>query len=527
MDDSAGTPGPEPWNRRNIGAPVDVGVVPGRPSGFGTATCLFFTVALVYAIHFAPNVVRETYLAVAVGERLSIRVDPYVGLHPDLFEIPGRGAFINSNPGASLLGAIPYAVVRPALEVVYRLKPSLVAPKPPAAYDDPRPNRTRFMNEMRARGLDVRLALAAAVIHVGFNVPLGAFTAVAIFMFLRARIRDERTALWLALLFAFGTPMFFRSAFLNQNLVVAYCTLYAFLALVWRADGAPRVPRADPARLFGAGALLGVGLLCDYSAGPLLLAFGLWIVLLGVRDLGLFGGVRAGAIFTLGAAGPIAVLLFYQYSAFGNPFLPAQAYMPNTDLSVEGWNGVRMPSGELLWRNLFDPGYGLFVFCPMLGAAFLAPRFRRRLGGMPWEELALIVGASLALYLFSSSISFALLQWNTGVRYLVPLAPLLFLAAIPVFLHSPRWVTWTLIVPTVTISWCVSMTRESVPVALLRVFTLGFELPWHTVLQKTASAYLPALSMGGSPLALLVLVAVVLGLMWRGRLGHEGARLGS
>ena len=58
------------------------------------------------------------------------------------------------------------------------------------------------------------------------------------------------------------------------------------------------------------------------------------------------------------------------------------------------------------------------------------------------------------------------------------------------------------------------MTRENPPVALLRVFTLGFELPWHTVLQKTAEAYLPALANGGSPLALLVLVGAILWLIW-------------
>ena len=474
---------------------------------------LFLTVALIYGLHFSTNVVRETYLAVALGENLSIRVDRFVGLHPDLFEIPGRGAFITGNPGASMLAAVPYALAHPALEVVYRWKPSLVAPKPPAAYDDPRPNRTRFMNEMRARGLDVRLALAAAVIHAGFNVPLDAAAAVAMFLFLRSRLRDERAALWFALLFAFGTPVFFRSAFLNQNLVLAHCAFFAFLALVSRPE-APTARLAHTSRPLAAGALLGVGLLCDYSAVPLLVAFGVWSAWRGAAEAGAPGALRSSAAFMMGAAGPIAVLLLYQYAAFGNPMLPAQAYMPRTDLSVHGWYGFQLPTLNLLWRNLLDPGYGLFAFCPMLAAAFFAPLYRNTPHGVTRQELLLIYAGCLGLYAFSSSVAFAALQWNTGVRYLVPAVPLLFVALVPVLRNIPRGLAWLLIVPTVIISWCVSMARESVPISLLRIFTLGPELPWHTVLQKTSPAYFPTLAAGGAPLVIFMLAGVVVWLIW-------------
>ena len=51
--------------------------------------------------------------------------------------------------------------------------------------------------------------------------------------------------------------------------------------------------------------------------------------------------------------------------------------------------------------------------------------------------------------------------------------------------------------------------------ALLRVFALGPELPWHTVLQKTAMAYLPALARGGTPIMVLLLAGVILWLLWR------------
>src|SRR6476620_2668896 len=124
----------------------------------GTGWRLAFSVWLVYCLFATTNIVRETYLAIALGESGSVKVDRYQNLHPDLFEIPGRGWYIDSNPGASMVGAVPYALlVRPVIALAVKLKPEIAAPKPPATYDDPRPNRTKFMNVARARGLDITL----------------------------------------------------------------------------------------------------------------------------------------------------------------------------------------------------------------------------------------------------------------------------------------------------------------------------------------------------------------------------------
>ena len=105
-----------------------------RSPRLSVAARLFITVWIVYAVHFASNVVRETYLAIALGEKFSVRVDEYNGLHPDLFEIPGKGVYINSNPGASMLGAIPYAIAHPIIAAIFRAKPELARPKPAATY---------------------------------------------------------------------------------------------------------------------------------------------------------------------------------------------------------------------------------------------------------------------------------------------------------------------------------------------------------------------------------------------------------
>ncbi|MGH7505007.1 MAG: hypothetical protein ACRELX_05135, partial [Longimicrobiales bacterium] len=416
----------------------------------------------------------------------------------------------------SMLGAIPFAVARPAIDLLFRLKPGLAEPKPAALYDDPRPNRNRFFNEARARGLDIKLGLAAASIHAGLMVPLGAAAAVVVFLYLRGTLRDERTALWLALLYAFGTPIFFRTAFLNQNVLIAHAVLLAYIVASGIARAGPDGPSAEPrGGLLAMGVLIGFGLLCDYSGAPLAVAFGIWAIAEGWWRGGAGGGVRWGVLYTAGALGPIAVLLGYQWAAFGNPFLPAQTYMPETRFSVLGWNGFIRPDLELMRRNLLDLRYGLFAFSPVLALALAAPFLRRRPGGPVRSELWLIFGASLALYLFLCSVAFAFLQWNTGVRYIVPAVPLLFFAMVPVLLRLPAWARWLAVIPTVCISWSVSMTRDGVPGALGRVFLKGFELPWLTVLQKTSSGYVGFLEDGASPIAIFCVIAVVLWLVWR------------
>lgn len=482
------------------------------------ATRLFLTVWLVYAAFLTTNVVRETYLAVAIGGDLTVRVDPYLGLHPDLFEIPGRGGYINSNPGASLLGAVPYAVARPFIAGVFALRPELAAPKPPTVYDDPRPNRTNFMNEMRARGLDVRLALAAVATQVGLMAPLGALAVVALFGYLRSRGEREPDALALALLYAFATPLLFRSAFLNQNALLAHAVLFAWIALT-RPDpqGAP-IARPGPWAV--AGALLGFGLVLDYSAAPLALVFGGWALLEGWRRDGVRGASRLGGACLAGAAGPVLLLLGYQWLAFGVPWYPAQRYMPATEFSVRGWNGFALPSVELLWRNLFDVRYGLFAFSPLLVAALAAPFVRRTTADPDRREIAAALLASAALWLFSSANQFAHLQWNTGVRYLVPAVPLLFVLVVPVLRAMPGWGRVLLVVPTLVISVAVSMMREDVAVSLGMLATTGPTLPVLIVLQKTAAAYAPILAGGLQPfgiLAVAILLAVIL-VIWRRRI---------
>jgi hypothetical protein len=478
---------------------------------------LFLTVWLVYAVFATTNVVRETYLAIALGSGATVRVDPYLDLHPDLFEIPGRGAYINSNPGASLVAALPYAVlVRPAIALAVKLRPAIAAPKPPAAYDDPRPNRTRFMNAARARGLDITLGLAAIGITLTVMAPLGAAGAVLMFVLLRARLPDERQALVYSLVFALATPMLFRAAFLNQNAILAYLVLAAWAAYTGITPRSPE--EAPPPRMLVlTGVLLGFGLVCDYSAIPFLVVFGLWILVEAWQRGGAGSAVREAALFSAGALAAVTLLFAYQWAAFGHPFWPAQHYMPPTEFSVRGWLGFTLPTRELLVGNLIDLRYGLFAFCPLLIAA-AGTRWARRQqpNAIPRRQVGWIVAALIALLVFASSTQFANLQWNTGVRYMIPALPLVFLLAVPVLASLHPWMRWGLIGLSGLVTLAVTMTREDIPTALRLVASDGPTLPILIVLEKMGSGYdlrLPSFTFW----IVAALIAGCLTLIWRFR----------
>src|SRR5262249_59458291 len=81
--------------------------------------------------------------------------------------------------------------VRPVIALAVKLKPEIAAPKPPADYDDQRPNRTEFMNVARVRGLDITLGLAALGMAATTMAPLGALATLLMFIFLRGRLAEE------------------------------------------------------------------------------------------------------------------------------------------------------------------------------------------------------------------------------------------------------------------------------------------------------------------------------------------------
>jgi len=139
---------------------------------------------------------------------------------------------------------------------------------------------------------------------------------------------SDATALWLALVYAFGTPSFFRTGYLNHNLILGHVILWGFL-LIWNPWESPHWTRRT--RYFLGGVAAGIAVLLDYSGSVLLLTlffYGLYRryavrpagQTLGERFPDIF---RHGLYFFLGTLGPVFMLWFYQWRSFGNPLLPA------------------------------------------------------------------------------------------------------------------------------------------------------------------------------------------------------------
>jgi hypothetical protein len=482
----------------------------------GIAVRLFFTCWLVFTLHFATNTVREIYPALSLGDHFSFDVSEYAGLHPDIFEIPGRGAFINNNPGASIVGAIPYTLSRPLIDrVVQRVQSgrnhstATAAPEYKSVY----PLAQEFYRKAHERGLDVKLGLAAGVIQAFAMAPISALSVVVMFFILLSLTRSPQKALLLSLLYAFATPIFYRTAQLNQNVLVAHCTLFAF-ALLWRPWDDPANPKRPHYLL--AGLLCGWAVVLDYSGVVVVLVLSVY-GFLRRRELPLAAKSPMDlAKLVAGLSICAAVLLGYQWMAFGSPLFPAQHYMPPTQLSTHGYNGIDWPNPSLLWDTAFGSRFGLFISAPLLLLALYIPVWLKRQNRIVGNrETWCIVVFTLLSFLFCSANQFGRLQFNSGVRYIVPVVPLLFLLVAGVLLRLRPLLAVLVGIVTTYWSWCLAMYRDveqglGVLEAVKQITLSGFRLPWLTTVEKMG--YIAA---GTSPLPLLLLASALIWTVWR------------
>jgi hypothetical protein len=475
---------------------------------------LFLTLWLVYLLHVSAFVTREQYLTMALVEDHSVRVDKYAGLHPDLITIPGRGTYLGNNPGISLLAAIPYAVAYPAVRRIAPVRPPAPGEEVKAETKEQRPMRLAFYKKVRQRGLDVRLAVVALFTAGFFMAPITAAGAVLLFRMLRVLGHSPGQALGFSLLFGLGTPMFFRAATMNQNLLVALLGLAAF-ALLWWPWETPRMGKN--ARYFLAGLLAGWAVLSDYTGVVTLLGVGLFALVQELSERPAGAAIRQTLWSVAGGALPGLFMLLWQWLCFGNPWYPAQYYLPKE--VVAGYPsafGFGWPLPTALWGLLFDPLYGLLVFAPIFALAAYHPVLRRRgKSFLPRRVVWFTWIFSAALWLFCSCIHYTVRhQWQDGVRYIVPAVPFLFLLVAEVLRQTPRIVVALVALAAVGETWCLSMVRENPVDSIVKVLLRGFELPWLTTLVKTASQYYPPLADGASPAGLFLFAGIAIACLW-------------
>jgi hypothetical protein len=193
--------------------------------------------------------------------------------------------------------------------------------------------------------------------------------------------------------------------------------------------------------------------------------------------------------YAAGAGLTMAVLLAYQWISFGHPFYPAQYYMPAATFTDLGYRGMDWPNIDLLWQTGFNLRFGLFTSAPLLLLAFYLPGWFRSHRIIPTPELIFILTFSLLFFLFCAANQYGRMQFNSGVRHIVPVTPFLFLIAAGVLLRFPTGLAVAVGIGGTYWSWCLAMYRDveqgwGVLESVTHITFEGARPPWLTTLQN-------------------------------------------
>jgi hypothetical protein len=460
---------------------------------------VFLTCWLVYTAFWTPYIVREHFPAMTLADRGTLNVEPYIGWTEDIFRAPNLGAYINNNPGASLAGAVPLVLLRPWLKAVDEWNQ-----RRPRVIVTSRGEGETFVR-MAAEGRELYFLLVAFITVALVMAPVTGATVAYLCSRLIAAGLPAASAAWAALLYGLGTPVLFRTCYLNHNLLVADAGLVALL-LLWDPAEKPLAP----ARAAAAGLLAGFAFLCDYSGAVVIAVTFLYM---WMRSAGQPASERwrSRAAFAAGVIPAVAALAIYQAWAFGAPSRPSQYYMSPTAPTSRGYRGFDWPSPALLWANFFDWRFGLFTSCPLLMLAFAAPFMTRVRYRIPRREMWILLAYFALFVLFCSANQYSWLQTSTGFRYLVPVVPALALLAVQAGQALPRPVQWLLSGAALAQSVIIAAAHQSdIRLAASSLVRNRFELPWMIRLD---AAGLPVNWLW--PVVTFLVLGLAVALIWR------------
>lgn len=512
---------------------------------------IFLVCWILFSVFFATNVVREHYPAFTLIERGDFVCDRYAGFHADIFQHTDGHWYVGNNVLGSVIAAVPLFAFDPvldSLEAYSRRKLDEAGTPPEPVYDTKHPNRQKMWRKVVLAGLDLRFGASTAITSALLMAPLSALLTVIVFSVLQRRGVERGRAVWLAFLFAFATPVFYRTGHLNHNMFLMEALFGAFL-IAWLCSDDRRELSLVHRLWFGF--LLGVSCSLDYGgfvpAGVLFLYF----FVPRARAAGLATALRESVPIVLAGVPGIAFLLWTQWLMYGNALTPGQFVMPQqNEFVTKGTRGMGLPHPEVFLKNLIAPGWGLYTFAPLLvlGLIPAVRRYGARNLVLPPPERRWAIAFILANMLFCASNWYSLLQYNTGFRYLLPIVPFVFLQASD---HLARMRPRALALITVLAighGVVLSMTREvndteknirdeavtagvsewelpgywrrmltetPIPVAYERIATEGPQLPWLTVLRQTQPERKALLGSPLLPLGVLALAGLVCAGLWR------------
>ncbi|KAB2889025.1 MAG: hypothetical protein F9K40_20065, partial [Kofleriaceae bacterium] len=174
----------------------------------------------------------------------------------------------------------------------------------------------------------------------------------------------------------------------------------------------------DDRWMLAAGALAGAAPLVDYQALFAAVPIAFWVLIeLFERRRGFRPVIQPIAWATLGAALPIAILLYYHDACFGSPFRTGYAASETfAHFHQKGFLGMDRLRWEAFTGSTVAPDNGLLVFCPALVLALPGWVLMVRRGLV--AHAAVTAAIAVIYLLFISSLVFWRGGWQMGPRYI-------------------------------------------------------------------------------------------------------------
>jgi hypothetical protein len=176
--------------------------------------------------------------------------------------------------------------------------------------------------------------------------------------------------------------------------------------------------QASNSQLGWAGALIALAVVFEYQALLVSAAVAVYA----------FARYWRRAVYFLAGTAPVALLLgIYHTVLFGRPWRFPYGYLENPEFLHQhhsaGFHGLALPKLSAIGSSLFAPGYGLFVFSPILAlgavcASIIIMRGDRREG-------ILFLAIALVMILFLGGMTNWRAGWCVGPRYIATVAPFL------------------------------------------------------------------------------------------------------
>ena len=262
-----------------------------------------------------------------------------------------------------------------------------------------------------------------------------AFAAGCLFILAQKLGASSQASSFATLSMSFATPLWPWSSIFFAHAVVGAFLLFAFAAAIELRECSPGWPE------FAWGLLLGLtagwATVSEYPAAPASAMLALLALTL-VWSRGEHSRWRIIFGVSAGALACVAVLMTYQYAAFGSPFAMGYTHYESGAFPwmARGFLGITFPRLDVLFKLLLGLHLGLFWLAPVTVAALFGLRTLWRQGDR--RIAAAVLAIPLYYWLFNGAFSGWHGGWSYGPRYMGAGVALLCVALAPAWNYANR-----------------------------------------------------------------------------------------